>query len=149
MQTEIETQESHRSEPAPPSWRDVRDVGLLAAGSAAITWVVATQAAGVDLVVGAGAGRQHVGVASVVVATLVAAYAGGGLLRVLARRTPRGRRTWTAVAVAVLAVSLAGPLGAATLPAGLVLAALHLEVGAVVVVGLRRRATADRCGRVA
>ena len=149
MQTEIETQETHRSEPVLPSWRDVRDVGLLAAGSAAVTWVVATQAAGVDLVVGAGEGRQHVGVASVVVATLVAAYVGGGLLRVLARRAPRGRRTWTAVAVAVLVVSLAGPLGAATLPAGLVLAALHLEVGAVVVVGLRRRATANRCGRVA
>ena len=148
MQTEIETQQVRRSEPA-PSWRDVRDVALVAAVVAAATWVVATQVAGVDLVVGAGAGRQHVGVASVVVATLVAAYAGGGLLRVLARRTPRGRRTWTAIALVVLAVSLTGPLGAASLPAGLVLAALHLEVGAVVVVSLRRRAACARAERVA
>ena len=40
-------------------------------------------------------------------------------------------------------VSFAGPAGARTLSAGLTLAALHLVVGAVVIVGLRRR-HADR-----
>ena len=148
-ETETKTETVLDRGQATTSWRDVRRVGLAAAGLAAVTWVLASQVAGVDLVVGAGASRQHVGVASVVVTALVTAYAGGGLLRVLERRTPQARRTWTVVAVLVLVVSLAGPLGAVTPAAGLVLGAMHLEVGAVVVLGLRRRAASERAGRVA
>ena len=127
-------------------WREVRHVGFAAATLAAVTWVLATQVAGVDLVVGTGTAAQHVGLASVVATALVAAFVGGSLLRLLERRTSRGRRTWTVLAVCVLAVSLAGPLGAATLTACVVLAVLHLEVGAVVVGGLRRRAASSRSG---
>jgi len=50
---------------------------------------------------------------------------------------------WTGVAMAVWVVSLVGPASARTVQAALTLAALHLVVGAVVIVGLRRR-HADR-----
>jgi hypothetical protein len=119
--------------------RDDVLVALAAAGMGAVVWVGATQAAGVDLTVGSGSGAHGVGLVSVVVTALVVAVAGGGLLRVLERRTPRGRRIWTAVAVAVWVLSFAGPLGARHASGGLVLAGLHLLVGGVVIVGLRRR----------
>jgi len=83
------------------------------------------------------------GLVSVVVTAVVVAAAGAGLLRVLERRTPEARRVWTGVAMAALVVSLLGPASARTVQAALTLAALHLVVGAVVIVGLRRR-HADR-----
>jgi hypothetical protein len=122
-----------------PGWSDDVMVGLLAAGAAALVWFGATQVAGVDLAVRSGSGTQHVGVVSVVVTAIVVTLAGGGLLRMLQRRTARGRSTWTAIAGAVWLVSLAGPSGARHASAGLVLATLHVLVGAVVIVGLRRR----------
>jgi succinate dehydrogenase hydrophobic anchor subunit len=76
---------------------------------------------------------------SVIVTAVVVTLAAGGLLRVLERRTPRARRLWTGTASAVWVVSFAGPATATTPLAGLALAALHLVVGAVVIVGLRRR----------
>ena len=85
----------------------------------------------------------YVGLVSVVVTAVVVAVAGAGLLRVLERRTPEARRVWTGVAMAVWVVSLVGPASARTVQAALTLAALHLVVGAVVIVGLRRR-HADR-----
>jgi hypothetical protein len=124
-------------------WTGDGKVALLAAGAAALVWVVATQAGGVDLAVRSGSGTQHITVVSVVVTTLVVTLAAAGLLRILERRTTRGWAIWTAIAGSVWVVSFAGPLGARSVSAGLVLAALHLLVGAVVVVGLRRH-HADR-----
>lgn len=120
-------------------WRDDVQVALVAAGVGALVWVGATRLGGVDLAVGSGTSSHGVGLVSVVVTALVVALAGGGLLRVLERRTARGRRIWTAVAVWVWVLSFAGPLGARHMSGGLVLAGLHLAVGAVVIVGLRRR----------
>ena len=121
-------------------------VAVAAAGAAAVVWWVLTGPASVDLAVRSGSGERQVGVVSVIVTAVVVALAGGGLLRVLERRRgARGVAAWTVTAVAVLAVSLAGPLGAASPAAGLGLALLHLVVGAVVVVGLR----AGRRGAVA
>jgi hypothetical protein len=111
----------------------------VAAGAAAAVWVVATQVAAVDLVVHAGSGTQHVNVVSVIVTAIVVAMAGAGLLRFLERRTAQGRTIWTTIAAAIRVLSFAGPLGALTLAAGLSLASMHLVVGAIVVVGLRRR----------
>ena len=117
-------------------WQDDWPVATGAAVLAAAVWVVATQVLGVDLALGTG---QQVNVVSVVVTSLVVAVAGAGLLRVLERRTAHGLRTWTVIAGVVWGLSFAGPLRAATVAAGLGLACLHLVVGGVVVLGLRRR----------
>ena len=130
------------------TWRDDWPVAVVAAGAAAVVWVCAT-AAGVDVAVRSGSSTRDVGLVSVVVTAVVVAAAGAGLLRVLERRTPGARRVWTRVAMAVWVVSLAGPAGARTVPAGLTLAALHLVVGAVVIVGLRRRHADRATDRVA
>jgi hypothetical protein len=124
-------------------WSDDVLVGAIAGGAAALVWFGATQVAGVDLAVRSGSGTQHINVISVIVTTLVVTLAGGGLLRALQRRTAKGRSTWTMIALVVWVLSLAGPLGARSLSAGLVLAGLHLLVGAVVILGLRGR-HADR-----
>jgi hypothetical protein len=119
-------------------WRDDWPVAVTAAVAAAAVWVVATQLASVDLAVRSGSGTQHINVVSVIVTSVVVALVAGWLLRLLERRTPRGRTIWTVVAVAIWVLSLAGPLGARSLAAGLWLALLHLVVGSVVIVGLRR-----------
>ena len=124
------------------TWRDDWPVAVVAAGAAAVVWVGGT-VAGVDVAVRSGSSSRDVGLLSVVVNAVVVGAAGAGLLSILERRTPGARRVWTAVAMAVWVVSLAGPAGARTVPAGLTLAAIHLVVGAVVIIGLRRR-HADR-----
>jgi hypothetical protein len=126
-------------------WRDDWPVAVTAAGAAALVWCVVTRVAAVDLAVHSRTGVQEVTVVSVVVTALVVALAGAGLLRVLERRSRRGPAIWTGVAVAVLAVSLLGPLGAVSLSAGLCLALMHVVVGAVVIGLLRVR----HAGRVA
>jgi len=127
-------------------------VAVVTAAAAAAVWAVA-KAAGVDLVVRSGSGTNDVNVVSVVVTALVVAIVGAALLRLLERRTTSGRRTWTIVAIVVWAVSFLGPLSATRASAGLVLACLHLVVGSVIVLGLRRTHTADptrpQPGRVA
>ncbi len=130
------------------TWRDDLPVAVVAAGAAAVVWVGAT-VVGVDVAVRSGSSTRDVGLVSVVVTAVVVAVAGAGLLRVLERRTPGARRVWTGVAMAVWVVSLAGPASALTVPAGLTLAALHLVVGAVVIVGLRRRHADRATNRVA
>jgi hypothetical protein len=117
-------------------------VAVLTATAATAVWALA-KAAGVDLVVRSGGGTSDINVVSVIVTALVVAIVGAALLRLLERRTTHGRRTWTIVAVVVWAVSFLGPLSATRLSAGLVLACLHLFVGAVVVLGLRRTHAAD------
>lgn len=119
------------------TWRDASLVAIVAAGAAAVVWVAAT-VGGVDVVVGSGTGTRDVGLVSVVVTAVVVAMAGAGLLHGLARRVPRARQVWTWIALAVWIVSFAGPVGAPTPSAGLTLAALHVVVGAVVILGLRR-----------
>jgi putative Ca2+/H+ antiporter (TMEM165/GDT1 family) len=129
-----------RTEQGSRRWRDDWPVAVVAAGAAAVVWTLATQVASVDLAVRSGSGTQHVNVVSVIVTALVVAMAGDGLLRWLERRTARGRTIWTVIACAVWVLSLVAPLGARSTAAGLWLAALHVVVGSVVVVGLRRRA---------
>jgi hypothetical protein len=121
--------------PASTTRRESAVVGI-AAAIAALVWLAA-EAAGVDLDVHAGSGSRPIGLVSVIVTVAVIAAGGAGLLRLLERRTSRALRVWTIVAVAVWVVSFAGPLSAMRLEGGLVLALLHLVVGAVVVGGLR------------
>jgi hypothetical protein len=110
---------------------------VVAAGPAAVVWLVA-KAVGIDLAVHSGDGSRPVGLVSVIATVVVVALVAGGLLRVLERRTTNGLRTWTVIALSVWALSFVGPLSAMTVGAGLVLATMHLTVGAVVVGGLRR-----------
>jgi hypothetical protein len=111
-------------------------VVLVATVVAALVWTGA-RAAGIDLLVRSGSGSREVTLAAVILTPLLVGFAAVRLLRLLERRTARGLRTWTIVAIAVWTVSFVGPLSATALSGGLVLAALHLIVGAVVVVGLR------------
>jgi hypothetical protein len=121
------------------SRRDDVPVAATAAVAAGLGWAAA-RLAGVDLVVRTGSGNQHVGVISALVTAVVAVMAAGGLLRVLERRTPRGRRIWVWVACGVLLLSLVmGPTAARTLAAGLALAGLHVLVAVVILVGALRR----------
>lgn len=127
-----------RPEPTCPSHTtaDVK-VAMLAAGLAALAWTGA-RAAGLVLEVRSGSATREIDLVSVVVTSLVVAIAGAGLLGVLERRTKQGLRIWTVVASAVWVASLVGPLSASRPSAALVLAGLHLLVGIVVIVGLRR-----------
>jgi hypothetical protein len=114
---------------------------LVAVTVATAVWGLA-RALGVDLVVGSGAGRQVVGIAGVVIVALLATLLGAAAHRVLRRVTGRAF-AWPLLAGSVLLVSLAGPAGAATPAAGLLLAAMHVGVGLTVILG-QPRTTAGR-----
>jgi hypothetical protein len=115
-----------------------RRIGTLAAavGAGLAGWAVAVPLAGIDLAVRQGGAVRPVGPAGVAIACLVAGSAGWALLALLERRTRHPRRTWLAVAMITLAISLAGPAGAVHLAGGAALAGLHLIVGAVLIFGL-------------
>ena len=127
-----------------PAVRDARRSrarALCAAGgaaAAAIAWAVEVPLLGIRLTVRFGAmAPQTVVAGQVVGAALVAGLLGWLLLAGLDRRAARARTAWTAVALLVLAVSLALPLAAATTTSAAVgLVVLHLVVGAVVIPGL-------------
>lgn len=111
-----------------------------AAVAALVVWAVAVPLAGVALTVRMGGGPQEVGPVSVVVASLVIGLAGWALLAVLERVASRPGRVWTVVALAVLVLSLLGPLGGAVGGGAMsVLIVMHLVVGGVLVGGLARR----------
>ncbi|GAA3135698.1 DUF6069 family protein [Nonomuraea salmonea] len=111
-----------------------------AAVAALVVWAVAVPVAGVALTVHMGGGPQEVGPVSVVVASLVIGLAGWALLAVLERVASRPGRVWTVVALAVLVLSLLGPLGGAVGGGAMsVLIVMHLVVGGVLVGGLARR----------
>jgi hypothetical protein len=111
-----------------------------AAAAALVVWALVGPLAGIDLTVQSGGSAQQVGPVAVLAASLLAGLAGWALLAVLERTTGRPRRYWTAVAAGVLVLSLLGPLGSATdTPSRVVLAAMHVIVGAVLIAGLRPR----------
>ena len=107
--------------------------------AAVLIWLVQGPLTGVDLVVRDGAGTTTVGPAAVVAVSLIAGAAGWALLALLERVTTRARTVWCAIAIAVLLVSFAGPLGAATTAqAKGALAAMHAVVGVILIAGLAR-----------
>ncbi len=94
---------------------------------------------------------QTIGVTMILATSAVATLVGWALLAGLKRITRRALPIWTAAAVIILLVSMAGPfLGASTPAAAIVLALMHAGVAAVLVPGLRHtvcapgRATAAR-----
>lgn len=112
------------------------------AAAALLVWLIAVPVAGVELIARSGGGTQEVGGAQVAMVTVIVGLAGWALLEVLERRVANPARRWTAIALIVLALSLAGPLGTSTVGAALTLVALHLVTAAVLIVGLRRSAVA-------
>ncbi|MGZ0153258.1 DUF6069 family protein [Kribbella sp. WER1] len=112
----------------------------LAVVAALIDWMLLAPVAGLTLTARQ-AGVQHIGFPAVVISTAVVGLLGWGLLAILERRTPRARRTWTVIAAIVCVTSLGSPLmNGIGVGAKLGLASLHLVVGAIVILGLRRTA---------
>lgn len=110
-------------------------------------WAVLAKVFGIELQAQQGS-TIEVGAAAVLVASVAMAFAGWALLAILERKTLAARKTWTIVAVIACLLSLGSPLtGGIGIGAKLGLASLHLLVGAVVILGLRRTAlsTAERC----
>ena len=112
--------------------------------AAALAWIVEVPILGIHLNFRFGTGPiQAIAVGQVIGAAAAASLLGWLVLALLERRTSRARLLWTTIAVAVLAVSLALPLTAATTAsaaAGLVI--LHLTVGATVISALAYTARA-------
>lgn len=141
------TQTPTTTAPATPSTTNCRPasdrrIAVLTTGLAGLNYLL-WRAGGVDPLVRSGQDSHHVGLVSVLVTAAVVSVAALGLLRFLEKRSAHGLRTWTVIAAVVWLFSFLGPLGAADLSSGLVLASLHCVVGTALVVGARR---ARSCG---
>ena len=136
------------SDAGPGAFRRRRTRALVvlgAAAAAAAGWVLAQPVAGIDLQVVTGDRTQSVGLGPVLGTSLAAGALGWALLAVLEGRTRRAAAVWTAIALGVTVLSLAGPLASATTTSsGVVLAALHVLVAAVLVPGMRRTAATEQ-----
>ena len=122
-----------------------RALAVLGAVVAALTvWTVAGPVLGIDLQVQRRPGQlEAVNVGAVLGSSLVASLAGWATLAVLERLTRRTRTVWTILALAVLALSMVGPLaGGVTAGAKAALALMHLVVAAVLVPVLARTSDA-------
>ena len=101
-----------------------------------------TALAGIELIVTSPlVGALTINAILVVVSVVPLAFAAWGVLALLERRSSRGRTLWTRIAIAVLVLSVP-PLVFldATLTTKLILATMHIAVGLVLIVMLRRRA---------
>jgi predicted permease len=109
--------------------------------AAAAVWTIAVPLLGVHLLIRFGSGApQSIGLDYVIGATVVTSLLGWAALALLERRTQRARQVWTALAVAVVLVSLTLPLIAGTTVATRVaLALMHVAVAAVLIPTLRGR----------
>ena len=107
--------------------------------AAAAVWTIAVPLLGVHLLIRFGSGApQSIGLDYVIGATVVTSLLGWAALALLERRTQRARQVWTAIAVAVVLVSLTLPLIAGTTVATRVaLALMHVAVAAVLIPTLR------------
>jgi uncharacterized protein DUF6069 len=148
-----QAQETLMVTPTTRPWR-ARALAVIAAVLAALAvWLVTDPLLGVDLAAPTRPGSeelQSITPALVAGTSLVTALAGWGLLALLERFTARPRTIWTAIAVLVGLLSLAGPLStiaSTTVANGLSLALMHLAVAAVLIPGLA--ATAPSLARPA
>ena len=152
--TSPHTQPADTPTPAPAESRPGRVPGRsrlavvgVAVLAALVVWAILAPLAGITLEAQQGT-RIHVGAVSVLVASAAMALAGWGLLAILERRTVAARNIWTVVATIVCVTSMGSPLSSGIgTGAKLGLASLHLVVGAVVILGLRRTtlSAAERC----
>jgi hypothetical protein len=109
--------------------------------AALAVWVLAVPVLGVALAaVPIGGPVQDIGPVAVAAGPLCAGLSGWALLAVLERRAARPRRTWTAVAIVVLVLSLVTPLlGGVGSAATVTLVAMHVVAGGVLIALLPRR----------
>jgi hypothetical protein len=103
-------------------------------------WAVLTQAFSITLEAKQGS-TIHIGAPSVIGASLAMAFAGWALLAILEHNTFAARKAWTITATIACTMSLTSPLTAGIgIGAKLGLASLHLIVGSLIILGLRRTA---------
>jgi len=112
---------------------------VAAAAGALLLWTVGGPWAGVDLAVRQGDTTRHIGPAAVALTALVAGLAAWGLLAMLERTVRRPVRAYRSIALILLLLSLAGPLGGVGTSSRLVLLAMHVTVGAALIIGLPGR----------
>ena len=114
--------------------------------TAAASWAVATEVAGVTLGVKfAHAAASTVALGPTVGVAASATVAGWVVMSVLETRVSNPLRTWVTIATAVLVASLALPIAFATSVSAVIsLIAIHLAVGAVAIAGLARTTTSHR-----
>jgi Family of unknown function (DUF6069) len=116
-----------------------RALAVIAAALAALAvWLVTDPLLGIDLAGPTAPGSeelQSITPAMVAGGSLIAALAGWGLLALLERFTARARTIWTAIALLVALLSLAGPLSilGSTEANVLTLALMHVVVAAVLI----------------
>ena len=146
MSVETQTQPTAPERPNPTNHRAqrVRAIGASAL-AAATTWAVVDIGLGLDLAVPSFDSDLGVelGVGPVIATTLATTLLGWALLALLERTTARPKTPWTAVAVGVTLISLAGPLSGAgvTFTQRLALVVLHLVVAAAYIPLMRRTFT--------
>lgn len=118
-----------------------------AVAASAATWLVLSKAAGVALRVPTYASTPppttSLGLAQVVVTTLVAGLLAWGVLAALERFSARPRRLWTVAAPVAAAASLVLPLSAPALSGSerLSLVMFHIVVAVVLILALRATAS--------
>lgn len=115
--------------------------GPLAAVAGLLVWVVAVPLAGIDLTfTDINDTKKEIGPAAVIIFSVGPALLGWLLIAVLERLVPRlATRIWTIVAVVVLVLSLV-PLLELGAGAAVMLAVMHIAVGAVIIVAMRATA---------
>ncbi|MEV4875825.1 DUF6069 family protein [Streptomyces cyaneofuscatus] len=114
----------------------------------ALIWVLAETAFDIDLRIPDGPGSTTTGelaLPAVIISVAVVSLAGWGLLALLERLTGRARTVWTAIASAVVLLSLFAPLFSEGLTTGnrITLVCLHLAVGAVLIPAYRKDSRQD------
>ena len=103
-----------------------------------VIYLVTTYLGQVDLTVNNG--EMTITAVDVVVGTLVAGLIAWGLLAVLERRTGRAWTIFRGVAIAVLIVSMLGPLGADEALGKTALSVMHVFAAAIIIKGFSRTA---------
>ncbi|MFC9626929.1 DUF6069 family protein [Streptomyces sp. NPDC056930] len=111
----------------------------------ALIWIAASNVFDIELRVPDGPGStstSELALPAVIISVAVVSLVGWGLLALLERLTARARTVWTAIASAVVVLSLFAPLFSENLTAGnrTTLVCLHLAVGAVLIPACRKDA---------
>lgn len=106
-----------------------------------LLWTVTDPIAGHVLEADAGGTLMRITAPWVIAGALLPGAIGLGLAMLLRRLTRHGRLVWLIVSILALLLSMGSPLGGTTVTTMLVLATMHLLVGAAVITGGLRLAS--------